>query len=136
MSGQPPQALLGPNRSGPGHGTAQSGNASREGVEKHRPGRKPRSSHEEENELETEGHTDHKGEGRERDWYSVRSLRGLAGRAGQRSGGPVPSPEDVEADVALEVNVGVINHRLTLHLGGVMRVTLAHLAPGEERSGG
>ena len=61
---------------------------------------------------------------------------GLAGRAGQRSGGPAPSPEDVEADVALEVNVGVINHRLTLHLGGVMRVTLAHLAPGEERAGG
>lgn len=39
----------------------------------------------------------------------------------------MPSPEDVEADVALEVNVGMIDHRLTLHLGGVMRVTLAHL---------
>lgn len=48
----------------------------------------------------------------------------------------MPSPENVEADVALEVNVGVINHRLTLHLGGVMRVTLAHLAPGKERGGG
>lgn len=44
----------------------------------------------------------------------------------------MPSPENVEADVALEVNVGVIDHRLTLHLGGVMRVTLAHLAPGRE----
>lgn len=60
-----------------------------------------------------------------------------AWRAGlESSGGLVPSPEDVEADVALEVNVGVINHRLTLHLGGVMRVTLAHLAPGRERGGG
>lgn len=44
-----------------------------------------------------------------------------------------PSPEDVEADIALEVNVGVIDHRLTLHLGGVMWVTLAHLAPRRER---
>lgn len=61
---------------------------------------------------------------------------GLAGRARDSSGGPAPSPEDVEADVALEVNVGVIDHRLTLHLGGVMRVTLAHLAPGKERGGG
>ena len=100
--------------------------------------RKPRSSHEEENaELK-----------RQRDTQTTRGREGketgivqgheggLAGRAGQRSGGPVPSPEDVEADVALEVNAGVINHRLTLHLGGVMRVTLAHLAPGEERASG
>lgn len=57
----------------------------------------------------------------------------LAGRDGKNSGGPEPSPENVEADVALEVNVGVIDHRLTLHLGGVMRVTLAHLAPGKKR---
>lgn len=35
--------------------------------------------------------------------------------------------EDVEADVALEVNVGMINHCLTLHLGGIMRITLSHL---------
>lgn len=44
-----------------------------------------------------------------------------------------PSPEDVEADVALEVNVWVIDHCFTLHLGGVMWVTLAHLAPKRER---
>lgn len=48
----------------------------------------------------------------------------------------MPSPEDVEADVALEVNVGVINHRLTLYLGGVMWVTLAHLAPRKDKRGG
>lgn len=41
----------------------------------------------------------------------------------------MPSPEDVEADVALEVNVGMINHCFTLHLGRVMWVTLSHLAP-------
>lgn len=48
-------------------------------------------------------------------------------------GKAVPSPEDVEADVALEVNVGMINHCLTLHLGGVMWVTLSHLAPEKEK---
>lgn len=61
---------------------------------------------------------------------------GLAARTRESSGGPAPSPEDVEADVALEVNVGVIDHRFTLHLGGVVRVTLAHLAPGRERGSG
>lgn len=35
--------------------------------------------------------------------------------------------EDVEADVALEVNIGMINHCLTLHLGRVVWVTLSHL---------
>lgn len=54
------------------------------------------------------------------------------GRQGRESRGAAPSPEDVEADVALEVDVGMIDHRLTLHLGGVVRVTLAHLAPGRE----
>lgn len=48
----------------------------------------------------------------------------------------MPSPEDVEADVALEVNVGMINHCLTLHLGGVMRITLSHLAPEKEKGDG
>lgn len=65
----------------------------------------------------------------------------VKGRAEQRwaSGGKGeagPSPEDVETDVALEVNVRVINHCLTLHLGGVMWITLSHLAPekkGNER---
>lgn len=66
-----------------------------------------------------------------------KAVRGhLAGRARESSRGPAPSPEDVEADVALEVNVGVIDHCLTLHLGGVVRVTLAHLAPGKERGSG
>lgn len=45
----------------------------------------------------------------------------------------MPSPEDVEADVALEVNVGMIYHCFTLHLGRVMWVTLSHLAPEKER---
>lgn len=44
----------------------------------------------------------------------------------------MPSPEDVEADVALEVNVRMINHCFTLHLGRVMWVTLSHLAPEKE----
>lgn len=51
-------------------------------------------------------------------------------------GKAVPSPEDVEADVALEVNVGMINHCLTLHLGGIMRITLSHLAPEKEKGDG
>lgn len=63
----------------------------------------------------------HEGDTRERTRW------GLTSRAGESSGQLAPSPENVEADVALEVNVGVIDHRLTLHLGGVMRVTLAHL---------
>jgi hypothetical protein len=57
-------------------------------------------------------------------------------RAGKGSGESVPSPEDVEADVAFEVNVGMINHCLTLHLGWVVWVTLAHLAPEKEKGDG
>lgn len=59
-------------------------------------------------------------------------MKGPGRQGWGEQGRPGPSPEDVEADVALEVNVGMIDHRLTLHLGGVMRITLAHLAPGKE----
>lgn len=73
-------------------------------------------------------------------WEESPAGRG-GGRRARQAGvawkrGAWPSPEDVEADVALEVNVGVIDHRFTLHLGGVMWVTLAHLAPRKERGGG
>lgn len=46
---------------------------------------------------------------------------------------PVSPPEDVEADVALQVDVGVIDHGLALHLGGVVGVALAHLRGGGDR---
>ena len=42
-------------------------------------------------------------------------------------------PEDVEADVALQVDVGVVNHRLALHFRGVVGVTLAHLGRGRNQ---
>lgn len=45
----------------------------------------------------------------------------------------VSPPEDVEADVALQVDVGVIDHGLALHLGGVVGVALAHLRGGGDR---
>lgn len=72
--------------------------------------------------------------GLDRDWCRVHKrprgyLEGGFGR--ERKAGP--SPEDVEADVALEVNVGMINHCFTLHLGRVMWVTLSHLAPEKEK---
>lgn len=46
---------------------------------------------------------------------------------------PMSPPEDVEADVALQVDVGVIDHGLALHLGGVVGVALAHLRGGGDR---
>ena len=48
----------------------------------------------------------------------------------------VPSPEDVEADVALQVKIGMINHCLTQNLGWVVWVTLSHLAPEKEKGDG
>lgn len=97
-------------------------------MEQGRPWRKPRPGYQEDNlEMKRQRTTDHKGEGgTEMGAASTKEALGGKGKA-------VPSPEDVEADVALEVNVGMINHCLTLHLGGVMWVTLSHLAPEKEK---
>lgn len=118
---------------GQAQGTGQCGYevGGRAHAEQHRPGRKSRSSHKEENRNEeTQGQTTGGGKG----WTlgQCKAVKGPGRQGWGEQGRARPSPEDVEADVALEVNVGMIDHRLTLHLGGVMRVTLAHLAPGKE----
>lgn len=48
-------------------------------------------------------------------------------------GAAAVSPQDVQTHVSLQVDVGVVHHRLTLHLRGVVGVALSYLEDGDKR---